>query len=367
MAASASGAAARSTRSWLSRQKRVSERERLFITYQYHDRVSGNQDEAARTLEMWKTAYPRDSRPPNALSLIYNRFGRFDKAVAEATEALRRSPGSGFPMSNLAFAYRGLGRYADARKVGAEAVKLEVATAPTRRLLYQLGIMMNDGSAAAQIEWSKSVPREYDLISAQAQVASFEGRLRDAETLYGRAADLATARSLSGTASGFWAHLAMTEAFYEDPRRASERVRTIVARTASAAESPGTIPRFRAAVALGLAGLGTEARELVSRARQRYPESTLTRTVFIPTCEAAIAVGRGAPAKRSPRWRRRHRPSSALWQASSPHSSVVRPTSRNETPRPRAASSRKCSTIEEPTHSRRLFLSLDSGSPARGR
>ncbi len=38
------------------RQKRVSERERLFITYQYHDRVTGNQDEAARTLEMWKTA-----------------------------------------------------------------------------------------------------------------------------------------------------------------------------------------------------------------------------------------------------------------------------------------------------------------------
>ena len=70
-----------------------------------------------------------------------------------------------------------------------------------------------------------------------------------------------------------------------------------MARTASAAESPGTIPRFRAAVALGLAGLGTDARELVERARQRYPESTLTRTVFIPTCEAAIAVGRGAPSE----------------------------------------------------------------------
>ena len=39
-----------------ARQKRVSERERLFITYQYHDRVTGNQDEAARTLELWKTA-----------------------------------------------------------------------------------------------------------------------------------------------------------------------------------------------------------------------------------------------------------------------------------------------------------------------
>jgi serine/threonine protein kinase/tetratricopeptide (TPR) repeat protein len=280
-----------------ARRTRVSERERLFITYQYHDRVTGNQDEAARTLEVWKTAYPRDSRPPNALALIYNRFGQYEKAVAEAKEALERSPGNPFPMSNLAFAYRGMGNYREARKVGDEAVALKVATAPTRRLLYQLGIMMNDGSAAAHLEWSKSVPREFDLIAAQAQVASFEGRLRDAVALYGRAADLATARSLSGTASGFWAHLAMTEAFYDDQRRASDRIQTIVGRTASAAENPGTIPRFRAAVALGLVGLGTEARELVSGARQRYPESTLTRTVFIPTSDAAIALGRGAPAE----------------------------------------------------------------------
>ena len=279
-----------------SRQKRVSERERLFVTYQYHDRVTGNQDEAIRTLELWKVAYPRDSRPPNGLAVIYNRFGRYDSAVTEATEALRRSPGNPLPMSNLAFAYRGLGRYAEARKVGDEAVTLGVATAPTRRLLYQLGIMMNDGSAAAHIEWSKSRPREFDLISAQAQIAAFGGRLRDAVRLYGQAADLAAARSLTGTASGFWAHLAMTEAFYEDPSRASERVRTIVARTVSAAESPGTVPRFRAGIALGLVGLGSEARELVSQARQRYPESTLVRTVVIPSCEAAIALGRRAPA-----------------------------------------------------------------------
>ncbi len=99
-----------------ARQKRVSERERLFITHQYHDRVTGNQDEAARTLELWKTAYPRDHRPANALALIYNRFGRYENAIVEANEALRRSPGNPFPMSNMAFAYRGLGRYAEARQ-----------------------------------------------------------------------------------------------------------------------------------------------------------------------------------------------------------------------------------------------------------
>ena len=94
----------------LALRNRVSERERLFITYQYHDRVTGNQDRAAETLEVWKTAFPRDSSPPNALALIYNRTGRYARAETEAREALRRSPGHPFPLSNLAFAYRAMGR-----------------------------------------------------------------------------------------------------------------------------------------------------------------------------------------------------------------------------------------------------------------
>jgi tetratricopeptide (TPR) repeat protein len=278
-----------------ARQGRVSERERLFITYQYHDRVTGNQDEARTTLELWKRSFPRDYRPANALALIHNRFGRFAEGVTEATEALKRSPGSAFALSNLAVAYRGLGRFDEAKATGDQAVKLGIATVPTRRLLYQLGVMANDGSANAQLEWAKARPREFDIVSAQAQIAAFGGRLNEASALYAQAVDMAGARNLSGTASGYWAHLALSEALLGDPHRASDRVREIVAKTASAAESPGTIPRFRAAIALGIVGLASDAQELVTRARQDYPESTLTRLVFVPAVEAAIALGRGAP------------------------------------------------------------------------
>lgn len=86
-------------------EKRVSERERLFITYQFHDRVTGNEEKAASTLELWKAAYPRESRPVNALALIHNRMGRYQQAEEEAREALRRSPGHPFPLSNLAVTY----------------------------------------------------------------------------------------------------------------------------------------------------------------------------------------------------------------------------------------------------------------------
>ena len=136
------------------------------------------------------------------------------------------------------------------------------------------------------------MPREFDLVSAQAQVAAFSGRPQEASHLYNQASDMALARNLSGTAAGYWAHLALTEALLGDSRQAADRVRTLVNRSAAGADSPGTVPRFRAAVALGLAGLAAEARELVERAREHYPDSTSVRTVLIPSSQAAIALGR---------------------------------------------------------------------------
>jgi tetratricopeptide (TPR) repeat protein len=274
-------------------RSRVSERERLFITYQYHDRVTGNEDLAAETLELWKAAYPRDMRPANALALIHNRTGRYDRAESEAREALRRSPGHPFPLSNLAFAYRAMGRYADARNVAEEAVKLGVETSPTRRLLYQIGVLSGDGSAATHVAWARDRPREFDLVSAQAEVAAFAGRLHEAGDLYRRAADLAIARGLKGTATGYIAHLAWTEALYRGPHDAAAHVKRIMAMADPDSDDTATLPRFRAAAALGLAGLAADAQALVSRAEQRYPEATFVRTVLAPSTRAAVALNQG--------------------------------------------------------------------------
>ena len=267
--------------------ERVSERERLFITYQYHDRVTGNQDEAASTLELWKTAYPRESRPVERAGADPQPHGALRSRRGRSAEALRRSPGHPFPLSNLAIAYRSLGRYADAKKIGEEAVKLGVETTPTRRLLYQIGVITGDGSAAAHVEWAKDRPREFDLVSAQAQVAAYEGRLVEASELYRRAIDMALARNLRGTASGYAAHLAWTEALYRNPADAAASVRRALALADTDADGPGTIPRFRSAAALAMSGLSAEALALVQRAEQRYPEATFVRTVLGPVTRAA--------------------------------------------------------------------------------
>ena len=77
----------------------VSERERLFITYQYHDRVTGDQLKTREALEVWKQAYPRDYRPPNALAVLLNRLGDYDaRDCRSARRRCRRNPPTRFPI-----------------------------------------------------------------------------------------------------------------------------------------------------------------------------------------------------------------------------------------------------------------------------
>lgn len=283
----------RHAREAYAHQNRVSERERLFIRYQYHDRVTGDQDAVIETLQVWQGAYPRDFVPRNALSVVYNRLGRYDEAVTSATEALRRSPAHPFATSNLAVAYRGLGRYEEARRVALDAVKRDVATVPTRRLLYQLQVLANDAGAAQQLSWARGRPREYDLVAAEAQIAMFEGRWREGEALYRRAADLAVARGLPGTAAGSRAHLAWLEAIYRPGPDLGARVSRMLDLGRRDDEGSASTPRLRAALALALAGRREPALAIVTEAEARSPASTFVRTVLGPTTRAAVWLQAG--------------------------------------------------------------------------
>src|SRR5262249_23707895 len=143
----------------------VGERERLSITYQYHYEVTGNQRRATRTLELWKRAFPGEFQPVNSLVVIHNFLGRFERAIEEGNEAVKRNPSHGYPYSNLAHAYRGIGQLEVARRTAEQAVALQIETLPTRRLLYQLAVVAGDEQAAMRhAEWARDKPREFDMI-----------------------------------------------------------------------------------------------------------------------------------------------------------------------------------------------------------
>ena len=268
----------------------VSERERLFITYQYHDRVTGDQLKASEALDVWKSAYPRDYRPPNALAVLLNRSGDYTRAIAEAEEASRRNPAHSFPYSNLAFAYRGAGRFEEARRVAEGAVQKGIETLPTRRLLYQLAEMRGDDAAArAQLDWARPRSRGFDLTGAHAQVEAYRGRMADARELYEQTVTLASRNAFSEVGVGYEAQYALTEALFGNRAAAIESARRV----------PGSVtyaPRARAATALAIAGDTAGAEAILRGLRALRPDDTLLHTAYLPVAEAALFLARSKPA-----------------------------------------------------------------------
>ena len=162
----------------------VSERERLFITYQYHDRYTGDRTKARETLDVWKRTYPRDYRPANALAVLLNRLGDYDAAIEEAREAIRRNPEHAFPI-DLAYALRGAGKFTEARRVAEEAVARNLGTGPLRRLLYQRGARQRRGRRTRS--WiGRRRARSASTSPARGRKSPFRGRMGDARRLYAR-------------------------------------------------------------------------------------------------------------------------------------------------------------------------------------
>jgi eukaryotic-like serine/threonine-protein kinase len=272
------------------RREHVSERERLFITFQYHDRVTGDQSRATPTLEVWKQTFPRDFQPVNSLAFIHNFLGRFERAIEEGQEAVKRNPSHGFPYSNLAFAYRGVGRFDDARRTAERAVALHIETLPTRRLLYQLAVVAGDRDAAARhIDWAKGKLREFDIVGARAQVAAHSGSVREARQLYGETIRMAELRNLPDVATGYLAQAAWMELTYGNTERAVDAARRVLAR------KPSDTPRLRAALTLAATGSIGEAEAIASDSARTNPEHTMVNAVLGPIVKAGIELGRKRP------------------------------------------------------------------------
>lgn len=272
-------------------RERVSERERLFITYQYHDRVTGDQLKAREALEVWKRTYQKDYRPSNALALLLIRLGDYEAAIEEAQEAMRRNPDHAFPRSNLAHALRGAGRYAESRTVAEEAMKRGLETVPMRRLLYQVGELLGDPALAQQqIDWSANHARSFDISGARGQVAIFHGRMAEGRRLFEQTMRVASERGLPQVASGYAAQAAFAEVLYGYGRAPLLRAREVV-KTATAFE-----PQLRAATALALGGEPEEADAAVRRLRGLRSQDTLLQNAYLPVVEAAALLARNRPA-----------------------------------------------------------------------
>jgi eukaryotic-like serine/threonine-protein kinase len=271
------------------RRERASELEKLYISSHYYEFVTGDLDKTINIYDLWKQTYPRDWTPPNNLAVDYNESsGQFEKAVEDAGNAIRLEPKHPFPKQALARAYMGLNRFDEAKAVWDQVLR----QAPDSSLggLYQLSFAQNDTSAMQRYAaMGEGKPWAYRLVQYEADAAGSRGQWQNVRALYEKAFDLARQNKLMTSAAGIRGWEAITEAQFGDVKQARK----------DAAEAIG-MSHGRAVLSLGalglaLSGASRESQTIVDEAARRFPQDTVTNSVWLPMARAAIAINNGRP------------------------------------------------------------------------
>jgi serine/threonine protein kinase/tetratricopeptide (TPR) repeat protein len=170
---------------------RASQREKLYVEWNYFGAVTGQIDEAASALEVWKRTYPRDWEPHHLLAVRYTLTGPFDDAIKEASEAVRLNPKEPKVHANLANGFIGLNRFEDGKQVLRNALGQKMETESMHQHLYHLAFINGDAAGMKeQLDWASSkAPPGYLPNVWQAHAAEFYGKFAEANQFTDKAVD----------------------------------------------------------------------------------------------------------------------------------------------------------------------------------
>ena len=147
---------------------RVSEWERLFITAQYHDRVTGELDKVLAACEVWMQTYPHDRTARNRLAAAYNQFGQPARALAELDKA--REVGRDHPIDIDVWAATAmrLNRAPEAFPSSAAPRAESGPHAPPSYGIPAQFVAAQTAPMAAHVHWAERTPRAEALFAEQA-------------------------------------------------------------------------------------------------------------------------------------------------------------------------------------------------------
>ena len=270
-------------------RERVSEVERLYITAHYYDLGTGELDKAIEVYQRWHQTYPRDSFPSINLASIHLQLGDFEKAVEECSESIRLNPDSSVEYLDLAVAYNGLNRWAEAKTTIAQAEAKHVDSPPMHAVRYFIAVIEPDDAAMQQeLAWAKGSPdATRTFLPPQAAVAAMAGRLVAARDLFGQAVEQNQRAGNQELAAGFAATGPLIEAVFGDGRSVREETTQALA----ISRSRGTLSD--GSLALAMAGDAAGAEALLAELSKSFSADTAVNTFRIPETRAAIDIHSG--------------------------------------------------------------------------
>ena len=273
-------------------RERASEREKFYITSHYYGTSRRELDKGIEIYEQWKQTYPHDTVPRDNLALVCQVTGQHEKALANASEAVRIDPKDRYAYQNLASAYQFLGRYDEAKAVLDQSVAQKAAAWTTHFALYQLDFIRGDEAAMRQeVEQAAGQVQESLLMLVHGQGECARGQLKKARESFKHGAAAAKAQGVAEFGAGILGAEASCDAEMGFVKEASEEM------NAGLAISDNKDSRSAASAVFARVGDVTRAQKLADELAKEFPFDTLLNNVWLPATRAIIDIQRNQAAQ----------------------------------------------------------------------
>ncbi len=271
---------------------RASEREKLTITADFYQNVTGELGKAEQTFEEWIESYPRDYRGHLNLANVYTSQGRYQKAAEAYRDSLQLAPDNFGPYANLANAQIGLQQFDESRQSIERALAQKMDNFIFHDTLYALAFLRGDAAAlATQDKWFAGQPEAETFgLALAADSAGYGGRVAKARELTKRAVESAIRADAKETGAIWLEIAAQREAAFGDRAHAS----------AQAAEGLKLYPdsqgvQAEGALAFALVGDTAQAESMAQDLNRRFPLDTQIQSIWLPAIRAQVALDQKNP------------------------------------------------------------------------
>ena len=271
-------------------REHASEREKLAITADYYQSVTGELDKAAQTFQEEIESYPRESQAYGNLGLVYALQGQYEKAAEITRQAVRLAPDQ-LAYVNLANYTLALQSFDETRQNIIEAQARGLDNYLLHSALYALAFGGADSAAMAeQQKWFAGKPEENFGLALASDTEAYGGHLAKARELTKRAVDSAIRADSKESGAVWQANAALQQAAYAN---SAEARRTAAEALKLAPASQGV--EVEAALAFAVAGDTARAESLAQDLGKRFPRDTQMQSLWLPAIQAQLALDRKNP------------------------------------------------------------------------
>ena len=265
----------------------ASEREKLAISANYYDAVTGDLNKAPQTYLEYIASYPREPRAHLGLGNAYMSEGQAEKAAEEYREALRLAPDRGGAYGNLVNALLALQRFDEAQQIIQQALLQKLDRLTLRNALYALAFFRGDVAAMAeQQQWFAGQSAYENLgLSFASDTEAYAGHLGKARELTKRSVDSAIRADSKETGAIWLENSALREAAFGNLTQAKQDVEEGLKMVPT---SQGVA--VEAALAFAVAGDTVRADSLAQDLNRRYPLDTQMQSLWLPAIHAQLAL-----------------------------------------------------------------------------